>query len=95
MKLTINKEIIRKDNVEFFNCDNCKSDYVIAMSKFCCNCGEPIEWTEDRTAEEIINEMYIIAYEYGVTGSYKGEDAKSYIEKLDSLKQELLNKINK
>ena len=92
MKLIINKD---------FKCSKCSSriccndDFKSSQEhNFCWNCGEPIEWAEKRTVEEVLDELITTAKLYGVSSNSQDiAMMKHTLLKVDSLKQELLNKL--
>lgn len=87
MKLIKNKDLkCLKCNV-FICCEN-EGLTRIFNHHFCWNCGESIEWVTERSAEEVLEELIKEAIRYGSIGRGIQEN------NIDSLKQELLNKIN-
>lgn len=100
MKLIINKDhSCIKCNTIICCTNKSELEYELEYEQehhYCYHCGEPIEWIAERTVEEILEELMINTRLLG------GRDIKDNPKEtmdiantVDSLKQELLNKINK
>lgn len=94
MKLITNKD--RKcPKCDVFVC--CSELYCNEIDhKFCWSCGEPIEWITERSVEEVLEAIIIKVRELGKQETvFKiSEITEDMKKEIDSLKQELLNKIN-
>lgn len=80
MKLIKGKDSICKECKALICCATPREPY---SHKYCFNCGVKIKWVEERTAEEVLEELLFL---WGADGMD---------ETADDLKQELLNIIKK